>query len=42
MYPPIPENGGYIKPDEEPPRFKKGEKLDPDKFRGLIGVDEVK
>ena len=32
----------YIKADEEPPRFKKGEKLDPDKFRGLIGVDEVK
>ena len=31
---------GYIKSDVEPPRFKKGEKLDPDKFRALIEVEE--
>ena len=31
----------YIRSDIEPPRFKKGEKLDPDKFRALIEVEEV-
>ena len=31
---------GYIRSDTEPPRFKKGEKLDPDKFRALIDVEE--
>ena len=31
---------GYIRSDMEPPRFKKGEKLDPDKVRALIEVEE--
>ena len=30
-----------IRTDKEPPRFKKGEKLDSDEFRKLIEVEEV-